>query len=433
MAGAGKSLDADELLLAQVDLGLEPELDPVVLHRLGQPDAPPARTDYFDKQVPGLALRITEHGHRSWSVHYTSPRDGKRARVSIGTYPATSLAGARGKAIECRGYLQEDPPRDPRDAITAQAAGAMTVGALVPLYLEKPHRRTGRPRKTVKEIERRLRVNAVPLIGQVKLADFHRRDVTRVLAPIINRKRLAEASSVFENLRGMLRWAVSQGYLDRNPMEGMERPAAPRTRDRVLSEDEIRTLWNGLPKSLARSKICQHIIRLCLTTGQRVGEVAGMTRAELDLKAREWRLPAARTKNGFEHAVPLSDLAIKIIREAITDAGDRAQLFAVAPVSVAGTIFYANESGRFRIAHWTMHDLRRSALTGMARLGVAPIVLAHVANHRSATRAGITLSVYAHYDYGHEKRAALDVWADRLAAVVGGTGADVVLIRGRHA
>jgi hypothetical protein len=63
---------------------------------------PPARTDHFDEQVAGLALRVTERGHRSWSYLFTSPRDGKRARVALGTYPATSLAGARGKALEAR-------------------------------------------------------------------------------------------------------------------------------------------------------------------------------------------------------------------------------------------------------------------------------------------------------------------------------------------
>jgi hypothetical protein len=258
---------------------------------------PPARTDYFDEQVAGLALRVTEQGHRSWSYLFTSPRDGRRARVSLGTYPATSLAGARGKALEARAYLQEDPPRDPRDAIAGRA-GAMTVAALVPLYVDKPHRRTGRPRKSIKEVERRLTRHVLPVIGEVRLADLHRRDVTRILAPIVKRNALAEASCIFDQVRGMIRWAVSQGYLDRNPIEGMERPSAPRQRDRVLSETEIRTLWTGLPTSLARSKPCQRVVKLCLVTGQRVGEVAGMTRGELDLAARKWTLRARAPRTG---------------------------------------------------------------------------------------------------------------------------------------
>jgi integrase len=261
--------------------------------------------------------------------------------------------------------------------------------------------------------------------GGVRLADLHRRDVTRVLAPIVKRKALAEASSIFDQVRGMIRWSVSQGYLDRNPIEGMERPSAPRQRDRVLSETEIKTLWTGLPASLARSKPCQQIIRLCLTTGQRVGEAAGVTRGELDLKAREWRLPPSRTKNAHPHVVPLSGLAIEIIREAMADAGDRDELFALSPAWVARTIFEGNKTGAFKIAHWSAHDLRRSALSHMAALGIPPITLAHVCNHVSATKAGVTMSVYAHYDYGREKREALDLWAARLTAIIGGGAATV--------
>jgi integrase len=324
--------------------------------------------------------------------------------------------------------LQEDPPRDPRDAGAGQA-GAMTVAALVPLYLDKPHRRTGRPRKSIKEVERRLRRHVLPVIGEVRLADLHRRDVTRILAPIVKRKALAEASSIFDQVRGMIRWAVSQGYLDRNPIEGMERPSAPRQRDRVLSETEIRTLWTGLPTSLARSKPCQRVVKLCLVTAQRVGEVAGMTRGELDLSAREWRLPGTRTKNAHAHVVPLSGLAIEIIREAMADAGDRDELFALAPVWVARTILEGNQAGTFKIAHWTAHDLRRSALSHAAALGVAPIVLAHVANHVSATKAGVTMSVYAHYDYGREKREALELWAERLTAIIGGGAKVMPMVR----
>ena len=107
----------------------------------------------------------------------------------------------------------------------------------------------------------------------------------------------------------------------------------------------------------------------------------------------------------------------------------------LSPVAVARTILRANETskerplGRFGIAPWSAHDLRRTALTGMARLGVAPIVLGHVANHRTTTRAGVTLAVYSQYTYDKEKRAALDLWASRLVAICGGTAASVTPLR----
>jgi integrase len=394
------------------------------------------RVDYFDVTVPGLALRITRDGHRSWSFIFTSPRDGKRARATIGTYPATSLAAARGKALEARGHVQAG--NDPRIVLAGQATAGMTVAGLVEAYLADPEKAALRSKA---EIERRLWKNVVPIIGAVKLGELRRRDVRNVTDAILRRGRKVEATRVFEDVRAIVRWAVEHEYLDANPLDGMAKPAEATSRDRVLTDDEIRTLWIGLPEALPRSVECQRIIKLCLVTAQRVGEVAGMVPAELDLKAREWRLPAERVKNNSAHVVPLSELAIEVIREAMADAGKGAPLFpagkgSLPPAAVARTILRANETGkerplgRFGIAQWSAHDLRRTALTGMARLGVAPIVLGHVANHRTTTRAGVTLAVYSQYSYGTEKRAALDLWADRLTAIVGGgTGADVVPMR----
>jgi integrase len=397
-----------------------------------------ARADYFDVTVPGLALRITKDGHRSWSFIFTSPRDGKRARATIGTYPATSLAAARGKALEARGHVQAG--NDPRLVLAGQATAGMTVAGLVEAYLADPEKAALRSKA---EIERRLRKNVVPVIGAVKLAELRRRDVRNVTDAILRRGRKVEATRVFEDVRAIVRWAVQNEYLDANPLDGMSKPAEATSRDRVLSDDEIHTLWAGLPDTLPRSVTCRRIIQLCLVTAQRVGEVAGMVPAELDLQAREWRLPGERTKNKHSHVVPLSDLAIKIIKEAMADAGKGAPLFpaekgSLSADAVARTIVRAHETSaerphsRFGIAQWSAHDLRRTALTGMARLGVAPIVLGHVANHRTTTRAGVTLAVYSQYAYDAEKRAALELWAQRLGAIVTGGTAEVhPLHRGR--
>ena len=238
----------------------------------------------------------------------------------------------------------------------------------------------------------------------------------------------------------------------------MNKPAEATASNRVLSDDEIRALWCGLPKALPRDEAnavatdgrippspssisargqfnASGSSSFCLVTAQRVGEVAGMVHSEIDLAAREWRLlTGSRTKNGHPHIVPLSDLAIGIIKEAMAEAGETGAIFpsgagSLLPLAVAQAIYRANktsktrERGRFGIAPWSVHDLRRTALTGMARLGVAPIVLGHVANHRTTTRAGVTLAVYSQYIYDKEKREALNLWADRLAAIVRGAGA----------
>lgn len=396
------------------------------------------RTDFFDKTVQGLALRVTEAGHRSWCFHYRSPRDGKRARATIGTYPATSLAAARGKALEARGHVEAG--QDPRNVLAGQAVAGMTVSGLVETYLADPEKAALRSKP---EIERRLRKNVIPVIGDVKISELRRRDVRNVTDAILRRDRKVEATRVFEDLRAVVRWAVQNEYLEANPLDGMAKPAEATASDRVLTDDEIATLWSRLPKALARSWQCQQVIRLCLVTGQRVGEVAGMRKAEIDFKAKEWRLPGERTKNGHPHVVPLSDLAIQLIEEALEKAGENVVwLFPcgegpLSPVVVARAILRANETsekrplGRFGITSWSAHDLRRTVLTGMARLGVAPIVLGHVANHRSTTRAGVTLAVYAQYTYDKEKREALNLWADRLKNLVGTSPATVLPMKRR--
>jgi integrase len=394
------------------------------------------RTDFFDETIAGLALRVTESGHRTWTYHFTSPRDGKRARLTIGTYPATTLAGARGKAMDARGHVERG--QDPRITLDGRGAAEMTVAGLVEAYLADPDKAA---RRSNAESARRLRKNVTPLIGAVRIVDVRRRDVRKVTDTIMHRGKPVEAARVFEDVRGMVRWAVEAEYLEVDPIAGMPKPGGGTTRERVLSDEEIATLWNGLGRALARSISCQRIIRLCLVTAQRVGEVAGISRAEVDWSAREWRLPGARTKNGHPHVVPLSDLAIEFLKEAFDDAGRSAFAFpcgegALSPIAVARTILRANDTseepplGRFGVAPWSAHDLRRTALTGMAQLGVAPIVLGHVANHRTTTRAGITLGVYNKYACDKEKRAALNLWADRVRAIVEGNGADVVPLLG---
>jgi integrase len=376
------------------------------------------RAEFFDSRVTGLALRVSPTA-KSWAFHFTTAA-GKRARLTLGPFPAITLAGARGLAIEAQAAVQAG--QDPR----TYKAAAMTVATLVENYLAKHVRPNLR---SAKQVERRLRKNVVPVIGGVRLSDLHRRDVNRVLDQIMGRGRPIETNRVFGDVRAMLRWAVARGDLDRDPVQGMDAPSPARSRDRVLSDAEVKQLWTVLPTALPRQADCQRVLKLCLVTGQRVGEIAGMRRDELDLDTRTWSLAGARTKNGHPHQVPLSDLAMSIIEEALAGAGDRPRLFALLPVAVTRFV----ERADFGIPHWTPHDLRRTCLSQMAALGVEPVVLGHVANHRSATRAGITLSVYVKHSYDAEKRRALDLWADRLSAIVGDTEAKVAPLRRKAA
>jgi integrase len=293
----------------------------------------------------------------------------------------------------------------------------MTVADLIEHYIAK-HVRTLR---TSKEVERRLRKNVVPVIGATPLPSLHRRDIIRVLDPVLERGAPLESLKVFKDCRALLRWAVERGELDASPMDRMKPPAEEKSRERVLTDDELQVVWHST--ALAREDH-RTILRLCLLTAQRLGEVTGMVCDEVDLKSSTWTIPAKRSKNGHKHAVPLSAAALALVRDAVTAArGDRLFVGAGDSSSIGKCVSRA----RFGIAHWTVHDLRRTAVTQMAELGVSPIVLAHVINHRSVTKAGVTLSVYSRYDYAREKREALELWANRLEAIVGGGAIPLVV------
>ena len=364
--------------------------------------------DYFDTKAKGLNLRVTPTGVKSWSIMFTSPRDRKRARLSIGTYPATSLVAARTRAIEARSHVEAGT--DPREMDKPQTGGAMTVAMLAEAYIEK-HGRTLRD-STREEIERKMRSDVIPVIGNVKLADLHRRDIHRVLDPIKERGSAASAGKAFAQVCAMFNWAIERRYMDVNPVAGMKERGGSEARERFLEEEEIAALWPALSTLKAPVALA---LKLALVTGQRIGEVCGMTESELDRVEAVWTIPAERSKNGEAHKVPLSSMALDLIAQA-KPIGSR--IINKSANEIAQALHYKRD--RLPVAEFTAHDLRRTVCTHLAKLGFSPVVIGSVVNHRQVTRQGVTLGVYVQYDYAKEKREALDLWADRLAAIIDG-------------
>ena len=140
--------------------------------------------DYFDSNMKGLALRVSEGGRKAWTFLYTSPKDGKRARITLGTYPATGLAVARRRALEARGHVEAG--NDPRDMFAAQDASAMTMADLIASYMSK---HANPNLRSAEHMRQRVEANVTPIIGSIKLADLHRRDINRAIDPILGRNR----------------------------------------------------------------------------------------------------------------------------------------------------------------------------------------------------------------------------------------------------
>jgi len=391
----------------------------------------PVAVEWFDEDTRGLSLKINPGGAATWFYNYTRRSDALRRRVQLGKLSALGLKDARLKATKMAGLVADgkDPAGDRR-----AERDALTVADLAERFVTEY---AAKKRSGVRQ-RQALDKDVLPVIGNHKIGAVTRRDIDRIIERMIAREVTIGASRTFEIVRKMFNWAMEKGLIDRNPCAGMKKPFATQRRERVLSPDEIRAVWDALHnEETPISRDGRDVVKLCLITAQRLGEVAGMVSDELDLDKRIWTIPKWRSKNAHSHRVPLTDMALDIIAAA----GARAKtefLFpgyglddAVKSASVGKAV--ARSRKAIGIAHWTCHDLRRTAATSMADLGVAPHVIGHVLNHRAVTHASITDQVYNRYTYDREKRAALELWNTQLALILAGSGDKVVALHGTAA
>jgi integrase len=228
-------------------------------------------------------------------------------------------------------------------------------------------------------------------------------------------------------LSAFFAWAMREGLTENNPVIGTSRPYDRGGRERVLSESELAQVWRA-----AGDDHYGTIVKLLILTGLRREEIGGLRWNEVDLAARLIQLPPRRTKNGRVHLVPLSDPAIALLR-AVPRRADRELVFGLGsngPSSYSKSKRaldqrLAQDGGS--LPHWTVHDLRRSAATHMAELGIQPHIIEAILNHVSGHKAGVA-GIYNRASYDREKRQALDRWAAHLMALVEGRASNVVAL-----
>lgn len=372
------------------------------------------RTDYQDEMVRGLALRVSPNGVKSWSVRYIRESDGSKQRITLGRFPAIPLEMARKQALKLVMAVAEG--NDPSGDRKAKRE-AMTVADLGALFIDKYAKRT---KKTWAEDERILKVDVYPEIGRMKAMAVKRRDLLDIIEAKSESGRIAQSRNVLATLRKMFNWAVDSDYLTASPAAGIKPRGKASKRDRVLSNEEIAEIWNALPNA-ALSNETRQIIRLLFLTGQRSGEVCGITYGELDFKTAMWIIPKERTKNGLAHTVPLNSLALDILNENILPDSEQTNDLLFSRIGVPIESNAISKAVRLHLQitedRWTPHDIRRTVATGMAELGIQPHVVEAVLNHISGFRAGVA-GVYNRAAYDKEKRLALDMWAEHLAVIV---------------
>jgi integrase len=388
---------------------------------------PPGKTDHiaFDDDVPGFGVRLREGGSRSFVFQYKV--GDRQRRMNLGAVSAVDFDKARKTArnLYHRVKLGEDPASDKADA---KVKLAETLGATIKLYLARQKSRL-KPRSLV-EVERHLLVH-LKRLHSLPLAKIERRTIASRLSEIEQASGNRTRNSVRATLHALYAWAIQEGIADLNPVTGTSR-APEESRDRVLSATEINLIWNALPDDHFGA-----IIKLLALTAARANEIAALRWDEVHDSMIV--LSGERTKNSRSHNIPLSKPARAIInaqaRRANADGKPRELVFGFGEGAFAGW-GKCRERLNERITkatgnallYWTPHDLRRTAATMMAELGVQPHVIEAVLNHVSGHRAGVA-GIYNRASYEREKAIALDLLAEQLTAIVAGRKSKITALR----
>lgn len=359
----------------------------------------------WDDDLPGFGLRLRAGGKRTWIVQYRLGE--KQRRLTLGT-PANLKPEDARKAARlslAKVALGNDPAGEKMEART-KAPITLNVAAADYMEAVKP----GIAPRYYQEVERHLTRQWKPL-GELQIDRIMRADVAARMREIATESGPYAANRARATLSAFYSWALGEGIAASNPVVGTNKSTDEVSRDRVLSDDELAAIWNACGED-----DYGRILRLLTLTGQRREEVAAM--ADSEINGALWTLSAARTKNGREHEVPLSDQALNIIAS-IPRREERGLLFGAGAGPFSG--FSKAKSAMDvrlgkKVAPWRLHDLRRTAATGMARLGVQPHVVEAVLNHISGHKAGVA-GVYNRATYRAEKAAALKLWAEHVQQI----------------
>lgn len=397
------------------------------------------RREIPDPALSGLYLVLQPSGAKSWALRYRYA--GKPKKLTLGRWPVMGLADARAVASGAIEAVEHgnDPSAAKKATKAARLEAQLSERDKIKTLVEKFSKLHLSKLKTGQPVKRALDRHVVAIWGEREIQDIAKRDVIDLLDGIADSGRVVTANRVRAYLGKFLNWCVERDIIDQSPAMGVKAVAKERARDRVLSDDEIRWFWQACTRE---GQPWGHLGKMLMLTGQRLGEVVNMTDREVTVDL--WHLTSDRTKNGRAHDVPLSEAARDVLRAMERVKGVSGYVFTTTGESPLQGYFKgrnhiaermveiaSEERGEpAEIPHWTFHDLRRTAATGMARLGIPVRVTEAVLNHVSGTAGGI-VSVYQRHDYADEKRDALDAWARLVADLVEGPADNVVHLEAR--
>lgn len=382
-----------------------------------KPAAPGCRDEYRDAIVPGLAVRVTDKGHKSFVLVARYPtHPANPTRRALGTCGALTLDGARTKArtwLELIGRGIDPEIEEARARAAAQRRQVNTFGAVAGEFLARHAaglKKSGEAKRIIEaEFVRRWRGRP--------LTDITPSEAAKAIRAIVERGAPYQAHNALGYLRRLYSWAIGthEFGIDTSPIERLK-PAdligKREARERVLKDAELRQVWQatdtmGYPYG--------PVIRLLILTGQREREVADASWSEIDLEKKLWTIPATRMKGGRAHEVPLSPAAVESLKSLPRWTGDYVFTTTAGAKPVNG---FSKTKARLDklsgVAGWKFHDLRRTMRTHLSALPVQDMVRELVIAH---ARPGLH-RVYDQHSYEDEKRDCLQLWEKRLLAIV---------------
>ena len=374
------------------------------------------RREIPDGLLRGLYFIVLPSGTKSWAVRYR--HNGAPRKHTLGNYPALDLAQAREAGAKALRVVAEG--RDPGvEKQQARSELPDTVGAVVAEFIAAHVKRNNRPR-TAEETERLFNLHVLPHWQNRPIKSITRRDVHALLDRVIAGGSPIAANRTFSAIRKLFGWALSRDIVETMPTAGVTRPTEEKARDRVLSDGELKSVWR------AAAKIgfpFGPLVQLLILTAARRDEIAGLRWSEIVEILPDRAvivLPAERTKNGVQHEIPLSAPAIATLKSLPRINGSA---FVLTTNGEAASSDFGKKKRRLDALlpsdtpNWTLHDIRRSAATGMAKVGVSLPVIEKCLNHVGGSFGGI-VGVYQKHEFAEEKRRAFDAWAAFVSDLV---------------
>lgn len=405
-------------------------------------NALPGPKDYFiwDERLSGFGLKVTPAGGKIYVFQYRMPRPGFASstapeRYTIGKHGKVTPDQARAKAKILAGMVADgtNPKKAEADLLAEVEAEKAAKAQKAKLENELAFWRLADDWLDHYENEKRRRASSVsqaklvvnnhlkPVLGATPVPHITRANMQMIIDAVPSHQR-AMRRNVFAYSSVLFGWMRRRGHIEHNPIEFIDKPEAPASRDRVLSDSELKAIWNA---SYAIAKPFGPFIRLLILTIQRRGEVAAMNWTELDRKTAVWTIPADRAKNGVAHIVHLSKPAIVELDAlaggtewpkagyVLTTTG-RTPISGISKAKRALDLKVAEE---MEMPAWRLHDLRRTGATRLQKQGVRFEVTEAVLNHVSGAKSGVA-GVYQRHDWKDEKRIALTEYAKRILTLM---------------